>query len=124
MAKKTAARTKTKTSASARKPAGAKGGKGTRVRWFDDKSGAPLIERYARQLNSFMEALRDGRVEDDEVKKQERRLVSLMREVEPLLDGPVHGKVTELLCELTAYDLMQVLNAMDKARHRQSAFRG
>lgn len=107
-----------------KKPAATKGKKNrSRVRWFDDKSGAPLIERYARQLNSFMEALRDGRVEDAEVKEQEERLVARMKQVEPLLDDSVHDAVTELLCELTAYDLMQVLNAMDKARHKQT-FRG
>ena len=40
-----------------------------------------------------------------------------------MLDEDVHAKVTELLCELTAYDLMQVLHTMHEARPK-TAFRG
>lgn len=94
-----------------------------RVKWFDDKSGAPLIDGYARQLTSFLEALADGQVNDAEVKAQEDRLVKLMKEVEPALDDPTHAKVTQLLCELTAYDILQLLSSMQKARPR-TAFRG
>jgi hypothetical protein len=101
----------------------AKAGSGPRVKWLDDKSGAPLIEKYARQLGSFMEAVADGHVEDSEVKDQEERLVQLMKEIEPKLDDTLHAKVTSLLCELTAYDLMQVLNSLHKARPK-AVFRG
>lgn len=94
-----------------------------RIKWLDDKSGAPLIEGYARELTTFIEALADGKVEDSEVKDQEARLVKLMKAVEPQLDDKLHSQVTQLLCELTAYDLMQVLNAMWKARPRVT-FRG
>ena len=46
-----------------------------------------------------------------------------LRELEPLLDDATHARVTRLLCELTAYYLMQVLNAMHKARPKVK-FRG
>ena len=46
-----------------------------------------------------------------------------MKAVEPLLDDALHAKVTELLCELTAYDLMQTLHEMQKTRHK-TVFRG
>ena len=82
-----------------------------------------MIEQYARELGSFMEAIADGQVEDAEVKEQEERLVKLMKEVEPKLDDALHAKVTRLLCELTAYDLMQVLNSLHKARPK-TVFRG
>jgi hypothetical protein len=101
----------------------AKAGSSQRVKWLDDKSGAPLIEKYARELGSFMEAVADGRVEDAEVKEQEGRLVQLMKEIEPKLDDGLHAKVTRLLCELTAYDLMQVLNSLHKAMPK-AVFRG
>jgi hypothetical protein len=101
----------------------AKAGSSQRVKWLDDKSGAPLIEKYARELGSFMEAVADGQVEDSEVKEQEGRLVQLMKEIEPKLDDALHAKVTRLLCELTAYDLMQVLNSLHKARPK-AVFRG
>ena len=120
---------KSKTGASkgtAKSAAGASKGaakSGTRVKWLDDKSGAPLIERYARELTTFMEAVADGEVQDSEVQEQEARVVKLMKEIEPRLDEALHAKVTHLLCELTAYDLMQVLNSMRKARPKV-VFRG
>lgn len=95
----------------------------SRTGWFDETTQAPLIEGYARQLNSFVEALADGRVEDSELKAQEARLVTLMKEVEPLLDDALHEKVTRLLCELTAYDLMQMLQTMEQARPRADVSR-
>jgi hypothetical protein len=82
-----------------------------------------LIEQYARQLDSFLETMADGRVDTSEIQAQEARLVALMREVEPQLDDALHEKVTRLLCELTAYDLMQMLHAMQEARPK-TAFRG
>ena len=65
----------------------------------------------------------DGVVDTAEVKAQEKRLVALMKKVEPKLNDELHEKVTELLCELTAYDLMQVLHAMH-AKRPKSVFRG
>ena len=103
----------------ARKPAKAT----KRVKWLDDKSGTMLIDDYARKLSSFMNALADGEVDDSEVKDQEARVIKLMKDVEPKLDDSLHKKVTQLLCELTAYDLMQVLNSMHKAKPK-ATFRG
>ena len=94
-----------------------------RKSWFDDKTQQPLIEGYARQLNSFVETLADGKVEASELKAQEGRLIALMKEVEPKLDDAVHDKVTQLLCEMTAYDIMQVLHSVGQARPR-TKFRG
>jgi hypothetical protein len=94
-----------------------------RSSWLDDTLQAPLIEQYARQLDSFLETMADGRVDTSEIQAQEARLVALMREVEPQLDDALHEKVTRLLCELTAYDLMQMLHAMQGARPK-TAFRG
>jgi len=91
--------------------------------WFDEGSNTPLIAEQARRLESFLAAIADGQVDAAEVKAQEARLVSLMKEIEPQLDGRLHAKVTELLCELTAYDLMQVFSAMQEARPK-TAFCG
>ncbi len=84
--------------------------------WLDEAAQKPVIEQYARQLGSFMEAMADGVIETDELRMQEDRLVQLMKAVEPQLDDGLHAQVTRLLCELTAYDLMQVLHAMHEAR--------
>jgi len=46
-----------------------------------------------------------------------------MKEIEPKLEPELHDRVTQLLCELTAYDIMQSLNMMQSARPA-SKFRG
>jgi len=94
-----------------------------RASWFDEESQKPLLDQYARQLDSFLQTMADGKVEQAEIQEQEARLVALMKEVEPLLDDQQHEKVTKLLCELTAYDLMQMLYRMQQARPR-TVFRG
>src|SRR5262245_38301728 len=91
--------------------------------WLDAESHQPTIERYARRLKPFAEAMADGKIDDTELKAQEGRLVKLMKEVEPALPAALHSKVTQLLYELTAYDLMQILHAMEQARPR-AAFQG
>ena len=96
---------------------------GNRVNWFDEKSQTPLIDHYARNLTSFLDCMADGKVDDGEIKSQEARVLDLMKEVEPMLDDALHAKVTALLCELTAYDLMQTLHQMQQARPR-TVFRG
>jgi hypothetical protein len=94
-------------------------GKGNgRQSWFDEKTQQPLIEQYARQLDSFLQTMADGIVDDAEIKAQEGRLLALMREVEPKLDDALHGKVTQLLCELTAYDIMRMFHEMQQTRPR------
>jgi hypothetical protein len=91
--------------------------------WFDEASHAPIIAEQARRLDSFLSTMADGKVEVAEIKAQEERLVKLMKEIEPLLDDKLHAKVTELLCELTAYDLMQTLHKIQDARPK-TTFRG
>ncbi len=125
MAKKTKTRSKPKsTKPKAAKSTSKRAAKSTkRTKWLDDKTGAPAIEKYARQLTTFIDALADGDVQDSEVKEQEARLTKLMKDLEPRLDDALHAKVTQLLCELTAYDLMQVLNSVQRARPKVR-FRG
>ena len=91
--------------------------------WFDDASDTPLLAEYARKLDTFLDAIADEKVETRELEAQEKRVVDLMKEVEPLLSPEAHDKVTRLLCEVTAYDLMHALHMAGKARPR-TTFRG
>lgn len=102
----------------------AKSGKARRSSWLDDEANVPVIEKSARRLESFLSAVADGIVDDDEVKAQEKRLVKLMKDIEPRLDDKIHADVTNLLIELTAYDMMQMICAMQKSKSQISAFRG
>ncbi len=101
----------------------AKETKSKRTSWFDEKSQVPQIEQYARQLDSFVQAMADGKIEASELRDQEARLVALMKEIEPQLDDALHEKVTRLLCELVAYDQMQMVHTMQESRPK-GVFRG
>ena len=81
------------------------------------------LAEYARKLDSFLDVVADGKVTAGELDAQEKRVVSLMKEVEPLLSPEAHDKVTQLLCEVTAYDLMNTFHMATKARPK-TTFRG
>ena len=91
--------------------------------WFDDSSETPLLAEYARKLDTCLDAIADEVVETRELEGQEKRVIDLMKQVEPLLSPEAHEKVTRLLCEVTAYDLMQALHVAGRARPR-TRFRG
>lgn len=91
--------------------------------WLSRTGQAPQIDSYARKLRSFINALADGVVDASEVESQEQRLVKLMKVIEPQLDDKLHAQVTQLLCELTAYDIMRLLHAMH-ANRPKGVFRG
>jgi hypothetical protein len=94
-----------------------------RTPWFSDKSKDPLIDNYVKKMDTFAQAMADGEVDDAELKAQEKRLVKSMKEVDALLDDKQHAKVTQLLCDLTAYDVMQTLHGLAKARTKPHKWR-
>jgi hypothetical protein len=94
-----------------------------RLSWFDEKSHHLLIEDHARKLDSFLQAMADGKIDDGELHAQEERVYALMKEIEPKLDDDLYEKVTRLLCELVAYDQMQMVHTLQEARPK-GVFRG
>ena len=94
-----------------------------RQSWLDDTTQTPLIDGYLQKLGTFVEAMADGHIDDAELRDQEKRLVALIKEVEPGLSDAQHAQVTKLLCELTAYNIMQTLNSLQSTRPK-SVFRG
>ena len=84
--------------------------------WFDERSESPILAEYARKLTSFLDAVADGQVDIAELEAQEKRVVDLMKQVEPMLSAEAHAKVTELLHEVTAYDMMNTLYMAAKSR--------
>jgi hypothetical protein len=89
-----------------------------RVSWFDDKAGTEQIQDRVRHLDSFTDALADGVITAKELDGQEARLVEAMKTVEPLLNDDQHAKVTTLLVELTAYNIMRLLRELQSERVR------
>lgn len=93
-----------------------------RVNWISDDD-TPDLEAHVSQLEHFTAALADGVIDPAELATQEQNLISAMRAVESTLDDEQHAKVTKLLAELTAYNVMQVLHDMAAARVEQALAR-
>ncbi len=87
-----------------------------RQSWLDDATQTPLIDEYTQKLSTFIQAMADGKIDSTELTEQERRLVDLMKQIEPQLDDALHSQITQLLCELTAYNVMQALFSLQDAR--------
>jgi hypothetical protein len=90
---------------------------------MDETTDAPLIGQYAERLGTFLEAMADGKIEPHELKAQEARVTALMKSVEPKLDDTLHEEVTHLLCELSAYNIMNTLHQLIQSAPR-TKFRG
>lgn len=91
-----------------------------RTSWFDDKAEHPVIQEQIQKLESFTSALADGVVSKQELGGQEQRLMAAMKQVEPELSDDMHGKVTKLLVELTAYNVMRLLHELQAERARMA----
>ena len=89
-----------------------------RTSWFDDKAEHPVIHERVEKLKSFTNALADGVVTKQELAGQEQRLLAAMKKVEADLSDDQHGKVTTVLVELTAYNIMRLLHELQTARAR------
>ena|SRR2546428_5021692 len=89
-----------------------------RVSWFDDKAEHPAIQERLSKLESFTSAMADGVVTGDELNGQEQRLLAAMKKVEGQLDDATHAQVTDVLVELTAYNVMRLLHELQAERAR------
>ena len=91
-----------------------------RIDWFDDKAEHPMIQEQISKLDSFTSALADGVVSKHELSGQERRLLAAMKTLEPDLSDDLHAKVTTVLVELSAYNVMRLLHELQAERARMA----
>ena len=89
-----------------------------RASWFDEKSEYPIIHDQVQKLQTFTDALADGVVEQRELAAQEQRLVAAMKQLEPALSDELHEKVTNVLVETSAYNIMRLLHELQAERAR------
>jgi hypothetical protein len=89
-----------------------------RASWFDDRTEHPLIHDKIETLESFTSALADGVVSKQELAGQEERLVKAMKTLEAELSDELHAKVTTVLVELSAYNVMRLLHELQAERAR------
>lgn len=95
-----------------------------RTSWFDEKAEHQAIQERASKLESFTSALADGVVSKQELTGQEQRLVTAMKKVETELNDDLHAKVTTVLVELTAYNVMRLLHELQTERARMAFGKG
>jgi predicted transcriptional regulator len=95
-----------------------------RTSWFDDKAEHEVIQERASKLESFTSSLADGVVSKQELAGQEQRLVAAMKKLEPELSDALHANVTNVLVELTAYNVMRLLHELQSERARLSFGKG
>ena len=91
-----------------------------RTSWFDDKAEHQAIQERVSKLDSFTSALADGVVTKQEIDGQEKRLLAAMKTLEPALSDDLHAKVTSVLVELSAYNIMRLLHELHAERARMA----
>ena len=92
----------------------------SRTSWFDEEAEHPAVLDRVHSLESFTSAIADGLVDNKELIAQEKRLVSAMKHLEAELTDDLHAKVSDLLVELTAYNLMRLLHDLQAERARMA----
>jgi hypothetical protein len=93
----------------------------TRVSWFDEKTHMPVIDEQVQKLSTFVDAMADGVIDDAELHKQQSSVVEAMKAVEGELNDQQHAKITRLMVELSAYNIMRLLHELQQSRreHRK-----
>jgi hypothetical protein len=86
----------------------------TRVDWFDEKTHVPVIDEQVNKLSTFVDAMADGVIDSGELHKQQESVYEAMKAVEGELNDHQHAKVTRLLVELSAYNIMRLLHELHK----------
>ena len=89
-----------------------------RTSWLDERAEHPLIQERLQKLDSFTSAMADGVISKQELAGQEQRLVAAMKQVEAQLNDDQHARVTTLLVELMAYNVMRLLHELHAERAR------
>lgn len=93
-----------------------------RTSWFDD-SDLPVIDEQVQKLESFTQAMADGVIDKHELTRQQDTVVAAMKAVESSLNDDQHAKITRLLVELSAYNIMRLLHEL-RTRRLQKTFGG
>ena len=91
-----------------------------RTSWFDEHATHPVIQDRVSKLESFTSAMADGVVSKQELAGQEERLVQAMKTLEATLSDEQHARVTTVLVELTAYNVMRLLHELHSERARMA----
>ena len=87
-----------------------------RIDWFDDKTNVPVIDEQVQKLTNFVDAMADGVIDQTELEKQQSSVIQAMKSVQGDLNDTQHERVTRLLVELSAYNIMRLLHELQHTR--------
>jgi len=87
-----------------------------RIDWFDDKTNVPVIDEQVQKLTNFVDAMADGVIDQAELEKQQSSVIQAMKSVQGDLNDAQHERVTRLLVELSAYNIMRLLHELQHTR--------
>jgi len=87
-----------------------------RVDWFDETTHVPVIDEQVQKLSIFVDAMADGVIDHAELEKQQSSVIEAMKAVEAELNDQQHAKITRLLVELSAYNIMRLLHELQQSR--------
>jgi ribosomal protein S13 len=93
----------------------------TRISWFDEETHMPVIDEQVHKLSTFVDAMADGVIDDAELHKQQSSVVQAMEAVEGDLTDEQHSKITRLMVELSAYNIMRLLHELQRTRRERTA---
>lgn len=91
-----------------------------RLDWFDEKTHVPVIDEQVQKLSAFVDAMADGVIDHAELEKQQSSVVEAMKAVEADLNDEQHAKITRLLVELSAYNIMRLLHELQLTRRENA----
>ena len=74
--------------------------------WFES-SKEMQFSQYMTQMESWREAMADGKIDPDELLRQQQRVEHLMRALEPKLSDAQHEELTQIFYELAVFYGMQ-----------------
>ena len=87
-----------------------------RIDWFDGEKNVPVVDEQVQKLEGFVNAMADGIIEKSELEAQQTSVVAAMKAVQGELSDSQHEKVTRLLIELSAYNIMRLLHELQQTR--------
>ena len=84
--------------------------------WFSEEGDDFVFHRYVDRVESWKDAIADGRVTADEVREQAERVAAMMRDLEDRLDDDLHGFVTDVFVEWAVLQGLQSLAIIQEER--------
>ena len=82
--------------------------------WFSEEGESAAMQRFLDRMESWQEAMADGRIEENEVREQGERVAELLRELDESLDDREHELATRALLEYAVLQAMQHSLAMSE----------